>query len=319
MSGLFKQIGDKIRSFFGSTDEDNQFDPLSFRDLVTTLAASTQALSDFYKLPTVANLIKQKLENPSLDAFRFDKAYLLYTSNLESGLRRSENSSPMSTVAAALSAATLTLAKVESNFSTIFDSSASIATPELRVSQAYVIGQVRLIHRLVKWATYMSNMVTTPKDDGDAVPMYQINSAIGEAPYLGKVAVAIIATPNTLINTITSIRRSNKDVALATDGHTLDNFIRDDDVSGAVQVAMGNFLPSPTLAFGKWRISRERAELDELKYIQNWLRNKISLLQLDMARTDPNSPEYRKLKSYVDNYMQDLARTDKEIMRYASV
>ena len=70
-----------------------------------------------------------------------------------------------------------------------------------------------------------------------------------------------------------------------------------------------NFFSAAMDAWDDYRI----AKYERNKEIREWLSTHVALLKMDLANTDPNSPEYVRLQSVIDAYDDKIAEYDKVI------
>lgn len=321
---IFSQLGDTLRGgLHGAPDSAPGVDKLTVLSSIEELVSVYQTLLTFYQNPNMRSILnvddKSPTNSPSLQGLR--KIYAVYRASLSGPAQRMEDRGAFTAVVYTAACILGDLRDIMANFDLLFgkDSAAQLQLSDFRVSTAATIGYLENSQSFMRWCVYTMNMATSAAaHDNPPVPPYQFTKALALSPLVARMCTMLSSVgPNdSFLGSMKQLKASGKDVALSVNGTPIDQYASDTNYDKRTLSHVGGFLPNIAMMFGKYSIERDRAQLDELKHIQNWLRNKISLLQLDMNRADPNSPEYRRAKALSDNYMKDLTTTDKKLAGY---
>ena len=323
MSKLFGRIGQAVKKALGlKPDAIQKLDVLSRIESLSTLSTS---MADVFNNPKTVAKLQLALRAPKgspKTILSFQEVYRVYISDLSSALRSAEHASAFSTIgrsATRLNAGLIALGKA---FATIFDEDGSEIDPtSLNVSQAMALGYLDNAQTFLTWTSYVLNMGLSDLPGSAEVPPYQEEWAMVNLGSVVKFVTSLfnLLPKTTIVDQIQKVRSTNRDAALATNGNTLDQYASENDYTGGETVSLDGFMRSPALMIGQKRINWERSQADQLKQLQNWLRNKITLLQLNLARTNPDDPTYRHTQKLVENYMKDLSDTARKLSQYESV
>lgn len=313
MSGMFSTIGTAIKRLVGS--ESDPIDKLDVVGKFELLESTLQNLSAAYKREDVNAAFTGALTSPTNNDFK--AVYASYLRISGSQAVAMERQAPMSSIGKALDKVVADCADILSKMSTFgaADSSTTEVT-SLKLSDAALLGFYDQAFTLSRWASFMLNIATNVGTD-TKTPPFMLAWCVTNASRVESFVRATLNRSATFMGALDTLRRSGKDVALQTDGVTLDQYARDSDYDNVISTAVAGFIPSPFMMVGKYRIEKERAQIESLKASKNWLIAKLGLMAIDMAKIDHDSPEYRRQEKILANYQLSLATTDKELAKYA--
>lgn len=311
MSGIFTAIGKSLRNVFSSSDDKEPVDKMSLMGNYELLIGTLHKVDDALKMPHVVEVFKVAAGGAPTSEFR--RIYDRFLSASGSVGRRFESTAPMSSVTAAvgilLTDSTEIVTQIQS-FGTADSSTTEIGS--LRLSDAAVIGYYENAVMLCTWSAYMIN-IAADSVAGTTTAPYQLKWAFDHISDVEGFIRLVTSRRGSFMDGINAMRKSGKDIGLQTDGVTLDQYARDSEYDPAVLASAGGIMRSPVLMVGQWRVNNERLKSEELKSVKSWLDAKIGVMSLDMAKTDPESPEYRKQQKILAVYQRALADNAREL------
>lgn len=313
MSGIFSTIGSAIKRLVGSDS-----DPIDKLDVVgkfELLVSTLQNLSAAYKRADVNEAFTSALAGPTNNDFK--SIYGAYLKICGSQAAAMERQAPLRSVSAALDKVVTDCTDILSKMGTFgtVDSSTTEVT-QLKLSDAALLGFYDQAFTLTRWASFMINIATNVTAS-IKTPPFMLAWCVTNVSRVESFVRATLGRSASFMGALDTLKRSGKDVALQTDGVTLDQYARDADYDNVINTAVSGFIPSPFMMVGKYRIAKERAQIESLKASKDWLIAKLGLMTIDMAKIDHDSPEYRRQEKILANYQLLLANTDKELAKYA--
>lgn len=230
-----------------------------------------------------------------------------------------ERSDPMMLFYNAVSVGIEDLELIRSNYSKIFDgtSSSGMTLDQMRMSNAIVLGYIESMFDMCRWGVYVLDLLFA-SESNNRVPPYRVTWAIDHGGDMGKVAAEIFNRSNhtTIMTLITDLRHDGNDVYIEQDGMTIDQYADDADYKPVHQAMASGFMRSTILMVGEALILRRKEKYEQLKDMREWLASRLSLIQLQMADVDPESPEYRRLEKISQSYMDMITKHDKKLAEY---
>lgn len=312
MTSVFSAIGAAFKKLIG-TDAD-PVDKVDLMGKYDLLHGTVLKLRDAYGCAPIRTYL---VEAARADGTPFKKIYEQYLRGANSTVNSMERNGPLSSIHAALTILERDCTEIQQKLTTFGSAdSSSIDVASLRISDAAVLGYYDRGILLCRWAATMLNIAVNSVAR-IAIPPYQPDWCLSNTAPVESFVMSVVNRGGSFMAAIESMRRAGHDVALQTNGVTLDQYVRDSDYNNVINTAMSGFIPSPFMFIGKRRIEKERAQIEELKATRNWLTAKIGLMTLDQARSDPNSAEYARQQKILSNYQRDLADADKELNGYA--
>ncbi len=198
-----------------------------------------------------------------------------------------------------------------------------IDSPEqMKVTQAYVFGYLKLAQQTVDYLTGATFMLNLPENS--AAPLYHVRNLdrIGQS-VADFVNHLVSRGSGTIIDTINRIKQQQADIILSDGEQAISNYGNDVDyalnrtgVANFVGVTSRGLTLNPFLIFGNLAIKIAEAKNQRRLLDREWYAIKIKLLALEMAKQDQNSPEYLELKKRLDFYTNKIAEVDRKIEDY---
>jgi len=188
---------------------------------------------------------------------------------------------------------------------------------ETRVTQALVIGYLKSIETLLRWTMCMYSLIPHPGVQS-RVPGYRISYLGHTTTQVAQVVQTILTRikGRTILNDIDTIKKNGSDVFLKNGDSTIDHYAANSDYPQTAHAFMGGFSLAVIMIYiGDFFMSFGRWYYDYLKNMREWLATKITVLQMDMAKMDPNSPEYEKARKMLDAYSAKLTEYDQKIAK----
>lgn len=190
---------------------------------------------------------------------------------------------------------------------------------DVRMSQLAVLGILRQSDLVLTFTCYLFSFMTrVVSGDISNIPRNRDVFLVENANVVAKIVnnVTNKMANYSFLSEVDQLRRRQSDIVLgATKGFDFLPYVARNNFSVSLldnlmtALSCLNFFSAAMDAWDDYRISR----YERNKEIREWLSTHVALLKMDLANTDPDSPEYVRLQSIINAYDDKIAEYDKAI------
>jgi hypothetical protein len=321
---IFRTISNSIADIFKkhkSADPVNKNDILDLID--NNLIALRLVVSTYEGNMTLFDSIRKDLfpdngsnkDNSVLSTF-----YTRYLKNLNTTATRLESSHLLCSM---YSAAKIILADHEvmrTNFDLLFKDGTDdgeITLEQMKLSHAAIFGFINLSSLLADWFCFFIGQFVGQSDDTPRVPAYRLKVVADSSDTVASFVSDVLqrGASRGIVSLVQDVRKTG-DVSIYTESTTLDSYANINDYPGIMR------LMNPFAHFQPILFLREAfSYIPRLQYKHNlamreWIQAKLVVLQMDINRIDPQSPEYQHQQQILQRYSDELAKIDAKIAHY---
>lgn len=272
-----------------------------------------------FKSSSYGDVLAGKIKPANKNVERAVVAYKDYVSSLAGHDRNLERAQPFSTILLSLESISGNLTAIEDNFQTLFGSlSKDGADVPMRASSLVVIGYLEQSNAFAMWLSGLVEHMTAEQDD--MIPPFRTKELVSKASDMGEFASFNLNKWNFktkgFLSEITEMQHKGADLTLqAEDGEWIDQYAHNNQFTPVEQELMTASLRSPIMMLITWNHVRLQDKIDLLSSRKDWLTSKVILEQSRMRGMDPNSPEYKRLKTATDKYSAIASKYEQKIER----
>jgi hypothetical protein len=309
-----RKIGKLISDAFSSGSEKKSIEKEAILSLIGNSQMAVDAVLAINKagiFSAYSNTFRTALSSPG-----FKTAYEAYSRAL--GYR--EPDGVLSSVYEAMLVASKDLEEIQEKFKWLFDSGTNevdIDLDQIRVSHAATLGYIHNINVAAEWYCYMVSMVNTPRDL-EKVPGYRPVFVVDNVDTVATLVKYIrVRGKKTFLGDMQAMSEKQHDVFLISNGKTFDTYTHEKDYSHNILPMFGGFtILTPFLWATDLYFTIGRMYYDRNKALRQWMLTKVSIIQMDLNKVDPESPEYVRLIKVLDSYSAMITTYDRKIAEY---
>ena len=226
-----------------------------------------------------------------------------------------EHRSPLSALMVALGEITEDQSKISDNLQKLFGSE-KITGTNIRLSHALVLGYLLVTDRVVEWIGLLIQLV---ENQDTTIPKWigrRLTEDVGLVADFCRIVYHRINNAD-IMTEVAKIKAAGDDRFIVTDDQDIGDYGTGTDVSGALSMgAMGFGIRNPFLMIGDLISRFFRARYERNKNMQQWLKTKISLLELQRQRVEESDPRYKQYQEALDYYSNEMNRLQQRIDSY---
>lgn len=318
MAGILSKIGDALRALTSkfSKTELRKSAVLSLAEnnilgLKGLIEAYDQKVAQYIMLEFIKNESKSEAKNLRIH-------YKTFVSSLQGMALTVEHGGFLASIRELAAISIAEHQAIMDKFQEIFPGPEStVSVEDTKITQALVIGYLKSIEILLRWTMCIYSLVPN-QGENSRVPGYRLMYLAEHTAQVAQVVMTILNRPKgrTILADIAAIKNGGSDVFLKAGEDTVEQYAQDGDYPATARAFLGGFSIAAVMIYiGDFFMSFSRWYSDYLVNMREWLVTKISILQMDMAKMDPNSPEYEKKKKVLEAYSAKLTEYDQKIAK----
>jgi hypothetical protein len=315
---MVKAVANRFRSAT-TEDKGDRYSILSPLIDTVDFVSTTANMLKVFDNTVYADMMSGKVKPTNKYAESAVKAYHDYVRELSNQEQSLERARPFSTMEMALESIGGNLTLIEDNFTDLFGKlSATKPEATLRSSSLVIIGYLERADQFATWLMMFVEHMTA--GDSDMIPPFRTKELLNKSHDASQFAATNLRKWNYktggLLSEVREMQAKGKDVSVQTQsGEWIDEIAHDDQFSADEQILMSAALRSTVMMVVTWGHVRTKNRIDLLTSRKNWLTSKIVLEQSKLRGSDPESPEYKRLKKATDHYADLVSKYEQKIER----
>ena len=193
---------------------------------------------------------------------------------------------------------------------------------EVRMSHVALLGILRQSDQVLNFSNYLYTFLSrVASRTAVAIPRYRDEYMIRNCDRVAKIVSLLLNKqgPYNFLQEVDTLRKNHSDLVLGATGTF--NFLPSvntrsfsisflDNIASALSCL--NIFSAALDAWDDYKLSKYERNKED----REWLENHVALLRMDMADTDPTSPEYQKLVAVIKAYDEKIADYDRKIIEF---